>query len=273
MKNTILIANMILVLNLHSQNHIDESIWAYLSPCENYKCIDSSRIQIRIRHTLFNTHENKFQTQSDIACTWIKTGHYQTRNLKGFSIFRQNRYWIFSKDCKVWASDKTGSLKQEQNYQKHNVFIMHSELENGDSAVYTYHYLLNGKDSICFFAYKQVFKDKLLMEEWRKYVPMEGLDFKIGKSSIQKFSYDENKVKKLDYYHADSNGIIKHSQFYSIMDYNADGQLLSRNTYKTNSPDGPSNSLIYFYQNQRLVRVEAYTESKLIELTEFITLN
>lgn len=208
--------------------------------------------------------------QSDIAFTRINARQFQTENWLAPAFWRKSKYWVFSDDCSIWASDKNGSRKAEQAYRKRNLFKSQCVRENGDSTEYTQHYFITNQDTVCFFAYKKVFRQSLLLEVWQKYVPMDGIDFENGKSAIQKFTYTGNKISRIDHYRADSIGKVHQSPHYSLITYNTDGQIMTELSYLVSKPDIPYHAVVYTYQNKQLIRVESYTENRLTELKDIV---
>jgi len=258
--------------NTFSQNYIDEEVWSYVSPCENYTLIDTNHPVLKVlRYKTLDGHDS-LSLYSTYEFTLLEPGFFSVKSKKKNSKFiRRLGYWKFKNNCSVYKSDKNGRIDTQKHISR-DVIITHSETSGLDSLVYTTIYFKNGSnDSFCKYLYKRIYRNSTLIESWSKYAPLYGCDFTNGYYEIEKYLFSDSlKTWVTEFYKVDQNNHIQfiHMTF-SLSTYNNNGQVISIKHYNNLKAVEPRAFALFFYENNRLARIESWYNNIMDEMVVF----
>lgn len=198
---------------------------------------------------------------------FLENGVFQLKAKKNQSKFWKTEYYIFDYKGYVWDCRKNGKLRFDSakvDYTKKE----HFNVEN-DSIVVEIKYWNNSKDTQCMFLDKYVYREGILREEWHKYSPFDGCDWRVGKYNIKVYSYLNQNQTRIDFSRIDGNNNVIKDDYFAIITYDDLGNNISNEYFLLSNPNVVVNGFYRIYKDGKLKELKDVYNSEVIEVYRF----
>lgn len=241
----------------------------YFSPCDSFNLFDNLNSEISMSYFKIRGNlDDSLTLEGLYRFKKLGTGFYRVYfNWHRFH-FQRPEYYKFD-SCFVWHCDKNGEM--DYNGWKQARYLGENQI-GMDSIVYLSTFFISKTDTFLHTNYKEFYLEGKVKERWTKEKLSGVTDFSSGNYRIRKFVQDSLGRNCQDNFIVDSKLNQRFLYRYcSETIKNNDGKLIESRGIQNNERKELTSVYIskYYYQGERLVRVEYFYNGVLDELLIF----